>query len=124
MRHLKSITLILAAALALPLAAAVKNSQVGYVGGTLSIPQGALGVIDTTDGHALQFTHGDGAVTLPYAGIISMEWSDKVGRRSETVTARTVMAAPITMFKKKPQYLTVSFREGQANQVAIFELME
>jgi len=53
-----------------------------------------------------------------------MEWSDKVGRRSETVTARTMMAAPITMFKKRPQYLTVSFREGEIDQVAIFELME
>ena len=123
MRHLKP-TLLLAAVLALPLAAAVKNNQVGYVGGTLSIPQGALGVIDTSNGDALQFTRGDEAVSIPYAGITSMEWSDKVGRRSEAVSARTVMAAPINMFKKKPQYLTVAFREGQVNQVAIFELME
>ena len=40
------------------------------------------------------------------------------------MNARTVMAAPINMFKKKPQYLTVAFQEGQVNQVAIFELME
>ncbi len=124
MRHVKSISAILAIALALPLAAAVKNNQVGYVGGTLSIPQGTLGVIDTSNGQALQFTRGDDSTSIPYAGITSMEWSDKVGRRSETVSARTVMAAPINMFKKKPQYLTVAFRDGQVNQVAIFELME
>ena len=124
MRHVKPILATLAAVLALPLAAAVKNNQVGYVGGTLSIPQGALGVIDTSNGEALQFNRGDEAVSIPYAGITSMEWSDKVGRRSESVSARTVMAAPINMFKKKPQYLTVAFRDGQVNQVAIFELME
>ena len=123
MRHSKSI-LVLSAVLALPLTAAVKNNQVGYVGGTLSIPQGSLGVIDTSNLQALQFTRGEEAVSIPYAGITSMEWSDKVGRRSESVSARTVMAAPINMFKKKPQYLTVAFREGQVNQVAIFELME
>jgi hypothetical protein len=124
MRHVRSIFIVLAAVIALPLAAAVKNNQAGYVGGTLSIPQGALGVIDASNGEALQFTRGDDSYSIPYSGITSIEWSDKVGRRSESVSARTVMAAPINMFKKKPQYLTVAFHEGQVNQVAIFELME
>src|SRR5579862_1075985 len=124
MRHVKSICIFLAAVLVLPLAAALKNNQSGYIGGTLSIPQGTLGLIDASNGEALQFSHGDESYSIPYSGITSMEWSDKVGRRSESVSARTVMAAPINMFKKKPQYLTVAFHEGQVNQVAIFELME
>jgi hypothetical protein len=124
MRHPKCVHVFLAAVLALPLLAAVRSSVVEYVGGTLNIPQGSQGALEVTNTQALLFARGSESYNIPYSAISSMEWGDHVGRRNESVNARMVMAAPFQMWKKRPQYLTLSFREGGDNQVAIFTLTE
>ena len=116
----------LAAALTAAFAAGPRGDQAVYVGGTLSIPKGAQGVIDLSASKAFLFTYGEASSSIPYTSITGMEWGDKVGRREESMGAKTrsLMAAPIHLWKKKIQYLTLSFREGEDNQVAIFELAE
>lgn len=118
------VSLTIAASVAF--AASARNDQAAYIGGTLSIARGALGIIDVSAPKALLFTYGETSYSIPYDVITGMEWSDKVGRREKSMSAqtRTIMSAPIHIWKKKLQYLTLSFREGDGNQVAIFEIAE
>jgi hypothetical protein len=127
MGSLKSFFVVcLTIAVSVAFAASPRNDQAAYVGGTLSIARGAMGILDVSAPKALLFTYGETSYSIPYDVITGMEWSDKLGRREKSMSAqtRTIMAAPIHLWKKKLQYLTFSFREGEGNQVAIFELAE
>lgn len=121
----RTIAALLTASLAF---AAVRGEEVAYIGGTLKIPAGTEGALDTDDAKALRFQYGKETYTIPYASVSSMEFGQKVGRRvGATIalgaTTLGLMALPMLFSKKKKHYLTIGFQNAEgANEAVIFEL--
>lgn len=106
----------------------MRGEHAAYVGGTLtSVPAGATGNLDVQGKESLAFTSEKGSLRIPYANITELEFGQKVGRRVGAtialgVTTLGLMALPMLFSKKKKHFLTVSFIDGGADQVAVFEL--
>lgn|SRR5262245_57992200 len=114
---------------------AVGSKGAAYMGGTVVAFTGAKdpieGTLDTTDATALKFHATDDhfvgqSFAIPYAAILDLEYGQKAGRRVGAAVATTVLLGPIGLLslfsKKRKHYLTIGFREGDKQQVAVIEL--
>lgn len=114
-------SLALAATLSVVLTA-VDSDKAVYVGGTIAaLQEKAEGRISTASDTELNFNAGKkGSVVIPYAGVTSLEYGQKAGRR----VGVAIMISPLALFsKKRNHYLTISFDDAAGKeQAAVFEL--
>jgi hypothetical protein len=112
---------VLALLSAVGLAAAVRGDDVMYVGGTMkAVPEKTEGHLDTTDTTVARFTAKHGSFVIPYAGITSLEYGQKAGRRLGVA----LVVSPVALLsKKRRHYLTVNFADDKGNkQGAVLEV--
>jgi len=85
-----------------------------YVGGTYSeIPDKTKGKLDLSDPQVAVFESKKGRFEVPYAGIGSLEYGQKAGRRVGVALA----VSPLALFsKKRKHYLSISFVDQQGNK--------
>jgi hypothetical protein len=119
----KVIVLLMLVMLLCPVAglAAVRGSAVLYVGGTYSeLPENTKGKLDLSGPAGAAFVSKKGRFAIPYAGIESLEYGQKAGRRVGVAVA----VSPLALFsKKRKHYCTVSFTDEQGNrQGVVFEV--
>ncbi len=87
------------------LEAAVRGTEVMYVGGTVGdLPQATTGRMDLSDAKLLRFTSSKGNFDIPYDGITSLEYGQKAGRRLGVAVVITVWAL---FSKKRKHFLTI-----------------
>ena len=102
---------------------AVDGDKAMYVGGTVSLPEKAEGVLSTASPERVSFTakqRGVAPLEIPYASITGLEYGQKAGRR----VAVAVMISPLALFsKKRNHYLTISYKDAaDKEQAGVFEL--
>jgi hypothetical protein len=133
-RQLTALTVI--ASLLAPVALlAVDKDRAAYFGGTTAVFVGASDPIDadldTTEATHLVLTgrkdpYKGVALRIPYAAMTDLEYGQKAGRRVGAAIGTTVLLGPIgllTLFsKKRSHYLTIAWRDGETEQVAVIEL--
>ncbi len=101
---------------------AVDGDKAMYVGGTLTgIKEKTEGKLVTNSESTLNFDAGSkGSATIPYAGITSLEYGQKAGRR----VGVAIMVSPLALFsKKRNHFLTIAYKDANGKeQAAVFEL--
>ena len=91
-------------------AAAVRGNEAMYVGGTVTgLAPETEGQLDTSDGKVIRFTSPKGRFEIPYDGITSLEYGQKVGRRLGVALATTMWAL---MSKKRRHFVTIGFKDA------------
>jgi hypothetical protein len=130
-----AVAVMLAIATEITAVASVGPREAAYVGGTLVVFKDATapikGTIRTSSDEALTFEAGApvtaGAITIPYARVLGVEYGQKAGRRVGATIGFTILAGPAGLLallsKKRRHYVTVAFTgdDGQP-QVAVFEV--
>lgn len=92
-----------------------------YVGGTFaSIPEKTEGKADSSKPDVMTFSAKKHTISVPFAGITSIEYGQKAGRRIGVAVA----ISPIALLsKKRKHYVSISFKDASgANQGAVFEV--
>lgn len=129
--YLKIISSLLLAVLLLqqPAFAGLGSKKAQYVGGTLTIREGAQGFLSTADTERLIFKGDKGeAFSAPYAKVTSLAYGQHAGRRVGAtiawgITTLGIGALPILFSKKRRHYLTVSFtNDAGKEEAAVFQL--
>ncbi len=101
-------------------AAAVDRGKAVYVGGTLAgVAEKTEGPIDLKGEEALVFRAKSGETRIPWAGIDSIEYGQKVGHRVKTA----ILLTPLALFSKnRRHYVTLAWKDAdQKDQAAVFE---
>ena len=105
------------------LVAAVRGTDVMYVGGTIqTVAEGTKGKLNTKDSSALIFNSKSkkGSFQIPYKNITSLEYGQKAGRRVGVAIVITVWAL---FSKKRKHFLTIGFKDEEGNpQGEVIEL--
>lgn len=89
--------------------AAVRGKEVMYVGGTVGVPEGTKGELDTSDPNVLRFSSKKGSFEIPYDGVTSLEYGQKAGRRLGVALTLTIWAL---LSKKRRHFLTIGFKDA------------
>jgi hypothetical protein len=89
--------------------AAVRGDEVMYVGGTMGLPEGTEGQLDTSDARVLRFKSAKGNFEIPYDGVTSLEYGQKAGRRLGVAITLTLWAL---FSKKRKHFLTIGFKDA------------
>jgi hypothetical protein len=118
MKKLPAIFLFLVLALPAP---AVDDGQVVYTGGTLvTLKEGSVGRFDTTYQSALKFEYSGNTLVMPYAKIVSFQYSEQLARHLGVLPA---IAIGLVKKRQRRHFFRISFRdENDAIQVAVFEI--
>jgi len=114
---------------------AVDRDKAAYFGGSVPVFFGAKdpveGILNTVDDtHLILRAEGKPfaghELKIPYKSIQDLEYGQKAGRRVGAAIGYTVLLGPLgllTLFsKKRNHYLTISWTEGDKEQVAVIEL--
>jgi hypothetical protein len=117
--------------------AGINSDKAAYQGGTTKekdfpgSKDAIEGNLNTSDEVLLKFEYRlnkeDKVYTIPYKGIIDIEYGQKAGRRVGAAVATAILISPIGLFmlfsKKRKHYITIGYTDADAKeQVAIFEL--
>ena len=117
MKRIALMCLVLVASLP---AVALENGQVRYVGGTTSVPAGAMGSLTTTSETALIFEHPSSKLAIPYADIVSFEYSTPATHHLGVLPA---IAVGLLVHRQHRYHFRITYRdEERVEQVAIFEV--
>lgn len=111
----------LASAAASTARSGVPSKKAIYRGGTLGEPEPpATGVVSTAGEDAFVFEWDGGTIKAPYAGVNSLEYGQKAGRR----LGLAITISPLFLLsKKRRHYLTIGYRDAEGRQqAAVFEL--
>jgi len=102
-------------------AGGVEDGQVMYAGGTIpGVHAGALGRLETTSETMLTFEYAGNKLAIPFARIISFEYSEKVARHLGILPA---IAVGLVKKRQRRHFFQVSYRdEANSTQVAVFEV--
>jgi hypothetical protein len=102
-------------------ASAVDDGQVVYTGGTLTAPKdGSVGRFDTTNQSVLTFAYSGNKLVMPYAKIVSFEYSREVARHLGVLPA---IAVGLVKKRQRRHYFRISYRDdNDVVQVAVFEV--
>jgi hypothetical protein len=102
-------------------AAAVEDGQVMYAGGTiLGMQAGVLGHLDATSETMLMFEYAGNKLAIPFAQIVSFEYSEKVARHLGVLPA---IAVGLVKKRQRRHFFQISFHdESNSTQVAVFEV--
>jgi CDP-diacylglycerol--glycerol-3-phosphate 3-phosphatidyltransferase len=104
---------------------AVEAGQVGYMSGTLTVPQGTIGDLDTTSPEILVFkftasSSAPGEVDIPYKKIGSFEYSTEVAHHLGVLPA---VAISLVKRRERRHFFTIRFTDSSGvPQAAIFEV--
>jgi hypothetical protein len=90
--------------------AAVRGSEVMYVGGTMGLAEATEGQLETSDPKVLRFKSEKGNFEIPYEGVTSLEYGQKAGRRLGVALTITVWAL---FSKKRKHFLTIGFKDAK-----------
>jgi hypothetical protein len=129
--HMLSRRVFIAIGLGLPrfIEAGVDDKSARYIGGTLAVPEGVEGKLDTSEERAVKFTaKGHAPVEIAYDRITSLEYGQKAGRRVGStialgVTTLGIGALPMLFSKKRRHYLSIGFTDADGKaQGAVIEL--
>lgn len=105
-----------------PVLLAVDSDKAMYVGGTVpGLKEKTEGRLNTSSESEMKFDAGKkGVALIPYAGITSLEYGQKAGRR----VGVAIMVSPLALFsKKRNHYLTIGYKDpAEKEQAAVFEL--
>jgi hypothetical protein len=114
---------------------AVDKDKAAYYGGSVPVFFGAKdpvqGTLNTIDNDALilraeEKPFAGHELRIPYKAIQDLEYGQKAGRRVGAAIGYTVLLGPLgllTLFsKKRNHYLTISWTEGDKEQVAVIEM--
>ncbi len=112
--------LLLLLAITLP-ARAMDDGQVVYTGGTLTaLKEGSVGRFDTTNHSVLTFEYSGNKLEMPYARIVSFEYSREVARHLGVLPA---IAVGLLKKRQRRHFFRISYRdENDVVQVAVFEV--
>lgn len=115
------ILLLSAAAAALRLQAAHARGRAEYVGGTVTaIPDGASGLIKTTDPDYLIFTSPKATLKVLYERVNLIEYGQQVSRRY----VLAILISPVLILsKKRRHFLTLGFVDDEGKQQALVFLV-
>ncbi len=119
-----SLVLALGALLTVPVFA-VEAGQVAYTSGSLTIPQGTLGSLDTTSATALVFRYttagaGPGEIDIAYKNIGSFEYSTEVAYHLGVLPA---IAVGLVKRRERKHFFTIKFTDSSdVVQAVIFEV--
>jgi hypothetical protein len=101
-------------------AVALEGGQVLYVGGTTPVVSGTMGSINTTSETALTFEYPSGKLTIPYADIVSFEYSDPTTHHLGVLPA---IAVGLLAHQQHRHLFSISYRDEKGvEQVAILEV--
>ncbi len=116
----RMLVLILAVAVAVP-AMAVEDGQVTYVGGTVpNLKAGTAGQLDTTAAKWLRFEAGESSVQIPYASVISYDYTRKLAHNLGI--APTLAVAMVKRLQRR-HFVRISYRDAAGvAQAAVFEV--
>jgi hypothetical protein len=116
----KLAALLLLFVITLP-ARAVDDGQVVYTGGTLTaLKEGSVGRFDTTNQSVLTYEYSGKKLMMPYAKIVSFEYSREVARHLGVLPA---IAVGLVKKRQRRHYFRISYRdENDIVQVAVFEV--
>jgi hypothetical protein len=129
--YYKTISSFLLAALLLQQVAyaGIGSKKAQYVGGTLTIKEGAEGVLSTADTERLIFKVDKAeSFSTPYARVTTILYGQHAGRRVGAtiawgITTLGIGALPILFSKKRRHYLTVNFTNDAGKEdAAVFQL--
>ena len=104
---------------------AVEAGQVAYVSGTLTVPQGTIGELDTTSPEALVFKFagsgsGPGEIDISYKNIGGFEYSTEVAHHLGVLPA---VAISLVKRRERKHFFTIRFTDpSDVSQAAIFEV--
>jgi hypothetical protein len=104
---------------------AVEAGQVAYVSGTLTVPQGSIGELDTTSPEALVFKFAGsgsapGEIDISYKNIGSFEYSTEVAHHLGVLPA---VAISLVKRRERKHFFTIRFTDpSDVPQAAIFEV--
>jgi hypothetical protein len=117
----KKLALICCLFLLPPIAAAVENGQVLYVGGTIpSLREGSLGRLDTSSESALVFASGAAPLVIPFSKIESYEYSQDVARHLGLLPA---IGAGLLRKRQHKHFFRITYRDSsEVLQVTVFEV--
>jgi hypothetical protein len=120
------VALVLALGLVLAAPAfAVEAGQVAYVSGSLTVPQGTIGSLDTTSATALVFKFagagaGPGEVEIAYKNISGFQYSTEVAHHLGVLPA---VAVGLVKRRERKHFFAIKFTDSSGvAQAAIFEV--
>lgn len=136
MRKITVMSLILCLILTPSVFAGLGGKKAAYQGGTTKdkdfpgAKDAVEGNLDTSDESVLKFEYKLNKETrvyaIPYKEIIDIEYGQKAGRRVGAAIATAVLLSPVGLFllfsKKRKHFVTIGYKEGDKEQVAVFEL--
>jgi hypothetical protein len=116
----KFAALLLLLTITLP-ARAVDDGQVVYTGGTLTaLKEGSVGRFDSTNQSVLTFEYSGNKLVMPYANIVSFEYSREVARHLGVLPA---IAVGMVKKRQRRHFFRISYLdESDVVQVAVFEV--
>lgn len=116
----KFMALCLLLAMSVPVGA-VEGNEVMYAGGTVSnIQNGAIGRLDTTSPTSVTFEYSGNKLVIPYAKIVSFEYSQEVARHLGVLPA---IAVGMVKKRQRKHYFRLSFQDDSgAAEIAVFEV--
>jgi hypothetical protein len=105
---------------ALPLHA-VEDDQVMYTGGTVpALKEGSVGRFDTTSPSTLTFEYSGTKLVVPYARIVSFEYSQDVARHLGILPA---IAVGLVRKRQRRHFFRISYRDdSEATQIVVFQV--
>lgn len=100
---------------------AVEGTQVALHGGTVSVvPSGTIGVLDLTGQEAMVFKADGKQISVPYAGLKSVEATSELARHLGVVPA---IGAGLVRKRECRHYITLTYEDADhGKQAVIFEV--
>jgi len=107
--------------------AGIGTEKTVYVGDTITtVPTGQEGKLDLTDPQTAIYTLKGAQIRIPYAGVTSLEYGQKAGRRVGAAIATTILVSPVglalLLSKKRKHIVTIEWTVEGHNEGAAFEL--
>jgi hypothetical protein len=105
----KIVATLLAITFAVP-AFAVEGAEVQYIGGTVSIAQGLVGRLDTTNEKELKFIAPGSTLSIEYAKIDSYQYTEEVAHHLGVVPT---LALVMVKYRQRRHYFRISYRDDK-----------
>jgi hypothetical protein len=118
MKKFMALCLLLAMSVAV---GAVEGNEVMYAGGTVpNVQNGTIGRLDITSLASITFEYSGNKLVIPYAKIVSFEYSQEVARHLGVLPA---IAVGLVKKRQRKHYFRISFQDDSgAPEVAVFEV--
>ncbi len=97
--------------------AAVRGSEVMYIGGTMTaVAEKTEGTLDVSGDKSAEFKSKKSNFSIPFAKVTSLEYGQKAGRR---VGAAIVVSPLLLLSKKRKHVLTIAFEDAAGTRQGV-----